>query len=120
MKVLNWLIALCGLWEFGDIVLPSVIGFDHVPPFVWNHILVGLILILAGTRAALTGNVRTARTMDWVAAVTGLWLILTTFLLRDPGITAGLWNDIIVGVIVIALGVWSLRSRMRIAPPDAA
>lgn len=120
MKLLNWLITLCGLWEFGDIVLPFVIGIDHVPSFVWNHILVGLILILAGTRAALTGNVRIARTMDWVAAVAGLWLILATFLLRDPTITAGLWNDIIVGVIVIALGVWSLRSRPKVVPPDAA
>ena len=107
MKVLNWIIALCGLWEFGDIALPFVIGFDQVRSFVWNHILVGLILMLAGARAALAGNVRTARAMDWVAAVAGVWLILATFLLRDLPITAGLWNDIIVGVIVITLGVWS-------------
>jgi hypothetical protein len=113
MKALNWIIALCGLWEFGDIALPFVIGFDDVRSFVWNHILVGLILMLAGTRAALTGDVRTARTMDWVAAVTGVWLIIATFLLRDLTITAGLWNDLIVGVIVVILGVWSALARPR-------
>jgi hypothetical protein len=113
MKILNWLIALCGLWEFGDIALPFVIGFDHVRSFVWNHILVGLILMLAGTRAALIGKVRTARTMDWVAAIAGVWLIIATFLLRDPTITAGLWNDIIVGVIVVTLSVWSALARPR-------
>ncbi|HSL42014.1 MAG TPA: SPW repeat protein [Anaerolineales bacterium] len=115
MKVLNWLIALCGLWELGDIVLPFVIGFDQVQAFVWNHIIVGMILMLAGARAALTGNVRTARTMDWVAAVAGGWLILATFLLRDLTITAGLWNDIIVGVIVLILGVWAALALPRVA-----
>jgi hypothetical protein len=113
MKILNWLIALCGLWEFGDIALPFVIGFDQVRSFVWNHILVGLILIFAGARAALTGNTRTARALDWVAVITGVWLILATFLLRDLPITAGLWNDLIVGVIVITLGVWSALTLPR-------
>jgi hypothetical protein len=113
MKILNWLIALCGLWEFGDIVLPFIIGFGQVRSFVWNHILVGLILMLAGARAALTGNVRTARTMDWVAAVAGVWLILATFLLRDLTITAGLWNDLIVGAIVIIFGVWAALAPSR-------
>jgi hypothetical protein len=107
MKVLNWLIALCGLWEVGDIALPFVIGFDQVRGFVWNHILVGMILMFAGVRAALTRDVHTARVMDWIAVIAGLWLILATFLLRDLTITAGLWNDIIVGCIVVILGVWA-------------
>ena len=115
MKVLNWIIALFGLWEFGDIVLPFVIGFSNVKVFVWNHIIVGMILILAGARAALTSNVRTARTMDWIAAIAGVWLIIATFLLRGLTITAGLWNDIIVGVIVFLLGVWATLALPRAA-----
>jgi hypothetical protein len=114
MKVLNWIIALCGLWEFGDIALPFVVGFGQVRSFVWNHILVGLILMLAGAWAALTDNVRTARTMNWVAAVAGVWLILATFLLRELTSTAGLWNDIIVGGIVLLLSGWA-----ALAPPRA-
>ena len=114
MKVLNWIIALCGLWEFGDIVLPFVIGFGQVRSFVWNHILVGMILMLAGARAALTGNVRTAKTMCWIAAIAGVWLIIAPFLLGTPEIPAGLWNDIIVGVIVLILSVWA-----ALAPPRA-
>ena len=115
MKVLNWILALCGLWEFGDIALPFIIGFDHVRGFVWNHIVVGLILMFAGARRALTGNVRTARTMDLVAALSGVWLILTTFLLRDRAATAGWWNDLIVGVIALLLGVWSALVLPRAA-----
>jgi hypothetical protein len=113
MKILNWMIALCGLWEFGDIALPFVIGFGEVQGFVWNHILVGTLLMISGARAALTRDVRTAKTMDWVAAAAGLWLILASFLLRNLLIPAGLWNDIIVGVIVSILGAWAALGLPR-------
>lgn len=115
MKVLNWIIALCGLWELGDIVLPFVIGFGNVKAFVWNHILVGMILVLTGARAALTSNVRTAKTMNWIAAGAGVWLIIAPFLLGTPEIPAGLWNDIIVGVIVLILSIWAALALPRVA-----
>lgn len=115
MKVLNGIIALCGLWELGDIALPFVIGFGNVMSFVWNHILVGIILVYAGVRAALTRNVRTARTMNWIAAIAGIWLIVAPFLLGRPEIAAGLWNDIIVGAIVTILGVWAALATPRAA-----
>jgi hypothetical protein len=104
MKVLNWIIAFCGLWELGDIALPFVIGFGNVRAFVWNHITVGILLVLTGARAARTGNLRTARRLDWIAAVAGGWLMIAPFLLGTPEIAAGLWNDLIVGGIVLVLG----------------
>jgi hypothetical protein len=115
MKILNWIIALCGLWELGDIVLPFIIGFDNVHAFVWNHIIVGMVLVLAGAWAALTSNVGTAKTLDWIAAVAGVWLMIAPFILGTPGIAAGLWNDIIVGVIVLILSVWAALASPRVA-----
>ncbi len=114
MKVIGWIIALCGLWEFGDIVAPFVIGFDQVKAAVWNHIFIGLILMIVGAWAALTSNVRTAKTMDWIAAAAGAWLIVASFILRNPAIAAGLVNDVLVGAIVIVLSITSgllLRRR---------
>jgi hypothetical protein len=52
MKVLNWMIALLGLWEFGDIAALFVPNFGNIQPFVWNHIIVGLILMIVGVLAA--------------------------------------------------------------------
>ena len=115
MKVLNWIIALSGLWEFGDIVAPFVPGFGNIHAFVWNHIIVGFILMIAGAWAALTSNVGTAKTMDWIAAVAGVWLIIASFILGNPVIAVGLWNDIIVGVIVLILGVWAALASPRVA-----
>jgi hypothetical protein len=115
MKILNWIIALCGLWELGDIVLPFIIGFDNVHAFVWNHIIVGMVLVLAGAWAALTRNAGTAKILDWIAAVAGVWLVIAPFILGTTSIAAGLWNDIIVGVIVLILGVWAALASPRVA-----
>jgi hypothetical protein len=114
-KVVNWIIALLGLWECGDIVAPFIPGFGHVQAFVWNHIIVGIILVIVGAWAALTSNVGTAKTLDWIAAVAGGWLIIASFILGNPATSAGLWNDIIVGVIVLILGVWAALSAPRVA-----
>ena len=115
MKLLNWILVFCGLWELGDIALPFVIGFSNVKAFVWNHIIVGIILVLVGARAALTRNVRTARTMNWIAAAAGVWLIVAPFLLGIPEVPAGLWNDIIVGGIALILGVRAALTSQRAA-----
>lgn len=115
MKVLNWIIALLGLWEFADIVAIFIPDFGHIQAFVWNHILVGLILMIVGAWAALTNNVDTAKIMDWIAAAAGLWLIVAPFILGTPAIAAGLWNDIIVGVIVMILGIWAALRLPRVA-----
>lgn len=113
MKVLNWIIALFGLWEFGDIAALFVPNFGRIQSFVWNHIIVGLILMIVGVWAAWTSNAGTARTMNWIAAGAGIWLIISSFILRRPVITAGLWNDLIVGVITLVLGVWAAKNHRR-------
>ncbi|RPJ38116.1 MAG: hypothetical protein EHM21_17310 [Chloroflexi bacterium] len=115
MKVLNWIIAFCGLWEFGDIAAPFVPGFGEIQAFVWNHIITGLILMITGATAALTSNVGTVKTMNRIAGVAGIWLIIAPFIFGPPEIAAGLWNDIIVGVIVIILSVWSSLALPRAA-----
>lgn len=72
MKILNWIIALCGLWEFGDIAAVFVPDFGRLPDFLWNHIIAGLVLMILGAWAARTRNVGAAKTMDWIAAAAGV------------------------------------------------
>jgi hypothetical protein len=71
--------------------------------------------MIAGAWAALTRNVGAAKKLDWIAAVAGVWLIVASFIFRDPVGTAGLLNDLIVGMIVTVLGVWTARSALRAA-----
>lgn len=104
---------LLGLWEFADIVALFVPDFGKLPDFLWNHLLVGLILMLVGVGAARTSNASTAKTMNWIAAGAGLWLMVSSFVLRYPVIHAGLWNDLIVGAIAFVLGIWAALTAPR-------
>jgi hypothetical protein len=89
-------------------------GLGTVPAFLWSHIIVGLMLMLVGAWAALTSNVRTAKTLDWIAAAGGVWLITASFILRGLVMSVRLWNDILVGLIVLILASTSgLRLRRR-------
>ena len=78
-----------------------------------------MVLMLAGAWAARTSNVGTAIKMDGIAAAAGAWLIIASFILGNPIIAAGLWNDIIVGGIVVILGAWSAAGS-RLAGAMAA
>ena len=115
MKVINWLITLCGLWEFGDIAALFVPNFGDIEAFVWNHIIVGFVLMIVGAWAAMTSHADTAKTMHCVAATSALWLIIAPFILGRPAMAAGLWNDITVGVIALLLSIWAVLISPRVA-----
>jgi hypothetical protein len=115
MKVLNWIIALLGLWVFADILALFVPDFGRIPDFLWNHIIIGFLLMIAGVWAARTANGGIARTLNWIATGAGLWLMISSSLLRYPVINAGLWNDLIVGAIAFVLGVWAALKSPGVA-----
>ena len=115
MNVLNWIIALLGLWVFADILALFVPDFGRIPDYLWNHIIIGLLLMIAGVWAARTSNAGTARTLNWMAAGAGLWLMISSFVLRYPVIYAGLWNDLIVGAIAFVLGIWAALKSPGVA-----
>ncbi len=52
--------------------------------------------MLVGIWAAWASKAGTAKTMNWIAAGTGFW------------------NDLIVGVIALVLGVWAARTSPRV------
>jgi len=71
----------------------------------WNDLLVGIVvLILAATR--LSKPIEGTKPASWVNAAIGVWLIAAPFIL---GYTADqeMWNDIIVGVLILVFGAWS-------------
>lgn len=107
MKILNWIIAFAGLWEFGDIAAVFVPGFGAIPVTLWNHISVGFLLLIVGVWAARTKHASTARSLNWIAAGAGAWLMVSAFLLRYPVMNAALWNDLIVGAVAFLLGAWA-------------
>ncbi len=106
-KIINWVIAVIGVWEG---VAPFVLGYSYLPGASWNAVLVGLTVITLAAWAALTNSAQTAWFLDWVLVPVGAWLILAPFILRYTDVAAGLWNAIIVGVVITGLSVWAAIS----------
>ncbi len=111
MKGLSWIIALAGVWE---IISPFILGFSTAMTGLWDNIIVGVILIILGVWAALSSNLNTARVLNWISAVVGVWMIISPFVLGTSAMAAVMWDEIVVGIIVLILGVWAALSTPRV------
>lgn len=99
IKTANWLIVLAGIWL---IVAPFILGFSGTT-LSMNDVITGIIIAIVSLIAI--GMPEEAARLNWVSAVLGLWIFFTPFFLTSIG-NAGLWNNLIIGIITVALGVW--------------
>jgi len=115
-KALSWLVALVGVWE---VIAVAVLGYSASSAALWDAIIVGVLLFVLGVWAALSNQVGTDRTLDWINVVLGVWLIIAPFLLGYSALAAALWNDIIVGIVVVVLAGWAALAMGRYHQPTA-
>lgn len=74
-------------------------------PALWNDVIVGvLVLILAGVRVSKPSPA--TRSASWTNVALGAWLIIAPFVLAYTS-AAATWNDVVVGVLIAALALWS-------------
>lgn len=107
VKSLSWLIALFGVWE---LVAPFVLGYTAVGVAMWGAIIIGLALIIVGAWAALSNDEGTIKTLEWVNVILGAWLVIAPFVLSYTSTLTAMWNDIIIGAVVVVLGAWAAVS----------
>ena len=112
-KVLSWLVALAGVWE---VIAAFVLGYAASTTAFWDAIIIGVALIVLGAWAALSNQESTDRTLDWINVVAGLWLVIAPFILGYSVVAAALWNDIIVGIVVVVLAGWAALTMGRHHP----
>ena len=111
---------VAGLWL---IIAPFVLGYDEIRAALWNDVVIGIIV--AAFAVARVARPLMNPSLSWINAVLGLWLIVAPFVLgygrvvEDEALAAegavgagqiAMWNDIIVGVIILVLGAWSALS----------
>jgi uncharacterized membrane protein HdeD (DUF308 family) len=112
-KTLNWLVGLAGLWE---VIAVFILGYTASPAALWNALIVGVALLVLGVWAALSNREATDKTLDWINVIIGAWLIIAPFILGYTAIAAAMWNDIIVGIVVIVFEVWAATTLGRQHP----
>jgi len=108
IKTLSWLVVVLGVWE---VLAPFILGTSRSAGALWDAIILGIALVILAVWAALSNQVTTVKSLSWINAVLGLWLIVAPFIVRYSGVAAALWNDIIVGILVAVLSVWAANTK---------
>ena len=99
IKTANWLIVLAGVWL---IIAPFIRGFSGTALSL-NDVITGIIIAFISLIAI--GMPEEGTWLNWVSAILGVWIFVTPFFMMSLG-NAGLWNNLIIGLITVALGVW--------------
>lgn len=95
--------VIAGVWL---IVVPFIFNYvDSVARNndIWTGAAIGVlsfIKLFMPEKTMWTG---------WLTTVLGLWLILAPFVLLYTGMVS-IWNDIILGIIVTGISLWSMST----------
>lgn len=103
-----WTLAascVAGIW-----LMTSRAVFDTTGLLADSDHLVGAMILTV----AVIATAEVVRPLRFLNALFGLWLIAAPWLLADGTATPGAWNDVVTGVVVIALSLpRGRRSRQR-------
>ena len=100
---------LLGIWL---IIAPFALAYSDSASARWNDIVVGAaVLILAGRSAVAPAN---GVQLGCSCAALGVWLVIAPFALGNSNITANVWYDALVGVLLVVLGAWSAFAGERL------
>lgn len=101
VRIANSIAILAGLW----LIVSNLVLIDPVaatPP--WNQAILGLIvLLISGYR--LARPLGTAG-MSWMNVLIGIWLIVSPFVWGYTWAPEHMWEDIVLGVVLVGAGVW--------------
>lgn len=103
IKTISGLDGLAGLWE---IAAPFALGYSALAVATWNDVIAGLIVaILAAWRSM--GENYTMAWPSWINAIIGVWLVISPFALGYPTGSVATTNDVIMGIVIAVLAIWS-------------
>lgn len=110
-KWISGIIGLAGVW-----LLIEAFWFELLPANFWNDVVVGVLLIaLGGYNYYRRSNEELANTAAAaLSALLGLWLVVSPWVYgveiggAELATQMGFWNDVVVGLIVLVLGAYSV------------
>ncbi len=91
---------ILGVWL---LISPWILSYVLGSVPAWNAHIVGIVVGVA----ALAALVAFHKWEEWVNVVLGVWLIVSPFLLGYAMLANALWNQIIVGVLIGILALWT-------------
>ena len=102
--VINVFLIVAGLWlMITAYAFPYQVGSPTRVIEFWTGVLVIGIALICAVKPSVSSW------LSWVNVALGILLILAPFLLGYANRNVALWNEIILGVIIVGLGAWSAR-----------
>lgn len=106
LKTSGGLDILVGIWL---IISPFLLAYTGNTTALWNDLICGLaVIVFAATQTAQSRS--RSSWPSWINLLVGIWLVLAPFALNYAGATTTLWNEIVSGLIIIALAAWATFS----------
>ncbi len=111
-RIFSGIVVLSGLWQ---IVAPYILDFSTEQAALWNAVICGVLLVVfAGV--PLFGTQRWSQTVIraccWLASLTGLWLLVSPFVLKYQAVVPAFWSAIVVGLLSLILaGIAAIWQR---------
>ena len=103
MRWQDWVNVSLGAW----LIIAPLVGVGQVnDAAAWNSYLMGTLVAVVAAAAI----VRVRLWEEWTNLFAGVWLILAPFSLHFVDQPDALWNQIIVGALIVTTSGWVLRS----------
>ena len=98
------------------IISPWVLGATGTNAILWGAVIGGVLIALVGLWALYQPE----QTLpEWVNLVLGIWVVVSPWVLGYSGTTNAVWYDVIVGVLVAAVALWTERFVAATGPSHA-
>lgn len=89
-----------GVWL---VLSPWILQYTAASAAAWNAWILGVVIVAAALAAIFAYR----EWEEYIAVLFAAWLIVSPWLLGFAGTAAAVWNQIVVGVLVGLLAVWS-------------
>jgi hypothetical protein len=93
---------LAGIWL---IISPFFLAYANAPRATSNDVILGIII--ASLAAVRFFGAYEQAWLSWINVLLGIWVLISPWALGYQTVPAPLWNNVILGIIVIILAAWS-------------
>ncbi len=101
---------LAGAWLVGA---PHALGYSDVTDALWNDMIIGLAVVIVAVIRILTPA--RSRWLSLINVVLALWLFAAPLVFEHEAGSAELWNDLVLGAIILIESSISLTYGRRAA-----
>lgn len=96
-----------GLWL---LVSPWALTYQTETAATWNAVIVGALV----AALALYEFVKVMAWEEWSSVALGAWMVVSPWVLGFAGVTAAMWNAVVVGLAVAVFALWALGTDKSI------